>query len=98
MLEEPAREDDIERPIAEGQCARVAEEPVSIDLRKSAWRDVVRDAGLRDVRIASAGVYPPYTVRDHERLVWKYGGFLRALDGTPLADILGFFYMVTARK
>ena len=59
---------------------------------------LVRDAGLRDVRIVSAGVYPPYTTRDHERLLWKYGRLLRALDGTPVADALGFFYMVTARK
>jgi SAM-dependent methyltransferase len=80
------------------QDEHLAEGIYESDLRKSEWRDIVRDAGLRDVRIASAGVYPPYTVRDHERLVWKYGGFLRALDGTPVADVLGFFYMVTARK
>jgi len=68
------------------------------DLPKAAWAKLVRDAGLRDVRIVSAGVYPPYTTRDHERLLWKYGSLLRALDGTPVADALGFFYMVTARK
>ena len=68
------------------------------DLSKSAWARLARDAGLRDVRIVSAGVYPPYTMRDHEALIWKYGGFLRALDGTPVADALGFFYMLTARK
>lgn len=68
------------------------------DLPKSAWATLVREAGLRDVRIVSAGVYPPYTTRDHEKLIWKYGSFLRALDGTPVADALGFFYMVTATK
>ena len=68
------------------------------DLPKGAWARLMREAGLRDVRIVSAGVYPPYTMRDHERLIWKYGGLLRALDGTPIADALGFFYMVTARK
>ena len=67
------------------------------DLGKSAWRELVRDAGLREVRVVSAGVYPPYTMRDHERLVWRYGRLLRGLDGTPIADALGFFYMVTAR-
>src|SRR5438067_3231591 len=41
-------------------------------LPKSAWARLVRDAGLRDVRIVSAGVYPPYTFAGHERLVWKY--------------------------
>ena len=34
----------------------------------------------------------------HERLTWRYGDLLRRLDGTPIADVLGFFYMVTARK
>ena len=68
------------------------------DLSKAAWRRVIERAGLRDVRIITAGVYPPYTLRDHERLVWKYGGFLRRLDGTVVADLLGFFYMCTARK
>jgi len=67
------------------------------DLGKSAWRELVRDAGLREVRVVSAGVYPPYTMRDNERLVWRYGRLLRGLDGTPIADALGFFYMVTAR-
>lgn len=68
------------------------------DRSKADWARLAREAGLRDVRIVSAGVYPPYTVRDHERLIWKYGRFLRALDGTPIADALGFFYMVTARR
>ena len=68
------------------------------DLSKADWARRAREAGLTDVRIISAGVYPPYTIRDHEAMIWKYGGFLRALDGTPVADALGFFYMVTARK
>lgn len=67
-------------------------------LTKRAWRDLVRAAGLRDVRIVSAGVQPPYTLRGHEEFTWKYGGFLRRLDGTAIADVLGWFYMVTARK
>src|SRR2546428_667777 len=67
-------------------------------LPKSAWRRLVRDAGLADVRIVSAGVYPPYTFAGHERLMWKYADFIRSLDGTLVADVLGFFYMVTARK
>lgn len=68
------------------------------DLPKPAWAQIVRDAGLTDVRIVSAGVYPPYTFASHERLLWRYPGFFRALDGTVIADVLGFFYMVTARK
>ena len=77
---------------------QLAEGIYESDLSKSAWARLVREAGLRDVRIVSAGVYPPYTMRDHERLIWRYGGLLRALDGTLLADALGFFYMVTATK
>ena len=68
------------------------------DLSKSAWKRVLKASGLRDVRVVSAGVYPPYTMRAHERLVWKYGNLLRRLDGTALADLLGFFYMCTARR
>lgn len=68
------------------------------DLSKASWARVVRAAGLRDVRVISAGVYPPYTLSRYERLTWRYGGFLRRLDGTAVADVLGFFYMATARK
>jgi SAM-dependent methyltransferase len=68
------------------------------DLPKRAWAALAREAGLHDVRIVSAGVYPPYTVAGFERLLWRYGGAFRALDGTPIADALGFFFMLTARK
>ncbi len=68
------------------------------DLSKSSWARVVSEAGLRDVRVISAGVYPPYTLARYERLTWRYGAFLRSLDGTVVADVLGFFYMATARK
>ncbi|HKW77516.1 MAG TPA: methyltransferase domain-containing protein [Candidatus Limnocylindria bacterium] len=67
-------------------------------LPKAAWARLVRDAGLVDVRIVSAGVYPPYTFPRHERLMYRYAEFIRGLDGTAVADVLGFFYMVTARK
>jgi SAM-dependent methyltransferase len=68
------------------------------DLPRSAWARLVSEAGLGDVRIVSAGVYPPFTFAGHERLMWKYADFIRSLDGTLVADALGFFYMVTARK
>lgn len=68
------------------------------DLGRDAWSRALRDAGLRDVRVISAGVYLPYTLAGYERLTWKYGGLLRALDGTVVADALGFFYMATAHK
>lgn len=68
------------------------------DLTKADWTRLAREAGLRDVRIVAAGVYPPYTLRTHERLLWRFPWLFRALDGTPFADALGFFYMVTATK
>ena len=68
------------------------------DLPKRAWAALARDAGLRDVRIISAGVYPPYTRAGFERVLWRYPDFFRALDGTLIADVLGFFYMLTGRK
>jgi SAM-dependent methyltransferase len=68
------------------------------DLRKAAWARLIRAAGLAEVSVIAAGVYPPYTFRGYDRLTWKYAGFIRALDGTPVADVLGWFYMATARK
>ena len=68
------------------------------DLPKSRWAALAREAGLSDVRIASAGVYPPYTMANHEQLVWKYRSLVRALDGTPIADVLGFFLMLTGTR
>lgn len=68
------------------------------DLPKGAWAGLARDAGLRDVRIVSAGVYPPYTRPGFEALLWRHPRLFRALDGTPVADVLGFFFMLTGRR
>lgn len=68
------------------------------DLTKGAWARLIRGTGLQDVRVISAGVYPPYTLPRYERLTWKYASFIRSLDGTLIADALGWFFMVTARK
>jgi len=68
------------------------------DLGKGAWKALLHGSGLRDVRVISAGVYPPYTMRGYEELTWRYGRLLRALDGTVVADALGFFLMATATK
>ena len=67
-------------------------------LSKDAWTRHLRDSGLAEVRVVSAGVYPPYTFARYEQLTWKYASFIRSLDATPVADVLGFFYMATARK
>lgn len=68
------------------------------DLSRGAWRDLVAATGLRDVRAISAGVYPPYTMKGYDDLTWKYSNLVRAMDGTIVADVLGWFYMVTATK
>ena len=68
------------------------------DLTKSAWARLIREAGLADVRVIAAGVYPPYTLPRYEHLTWRYASFIRSLDGTAVADVLGWFYMATARK
>jgi SAM-dependent methyltransferase len=67
------------------------------DLTKARWAALLRDAGLASVSVVSAGVYPPYTLPRYEQLTWKYGSFLRSLDGTAVADVLGFFLMATGR-
>ena len=67
-------------------------------LSKREWHGLARAAGLASVRVISAGVHPPYTFRGHEDVTWRYARFFRALDGTPVADVLGWFYMLTARK
>lgn len=77
---------------------QMAEGIYESDRSKAAWRDAARAAGVRDVRIVSAGVYPPYTFGGYDALTWNYASFIRSLDGTPVADVLGFFYMVTGTK
>jgi len=80
------------------ESEHMAEGIFESDLSRGAWRDLVAAAGLRDVRAISAGVYPPYTMRGYDTLTWKYSDLVRSLDGTVLADVLGWFYMVTATK
>src|SRR5207302_3586642 len=55
---------------------QLAEGIYESDLSKGAWRDLVRGAGLNDVRVSSAGVYPPYTFAGYESFVWRYGDLL----------------------
>jgi SAM-dependent methyltransferase len=77
---------------------QLAEGIFESDLTAPAWARLIRGAGLRDVSVISAGVYPPYTLPRYEELTWKYAGFIRALDGTVVADVLGWFLIATARK
>ena len=80
------------------ESEQMAEGIFESDLSRGAWRDLVAAAGLRDVRAISAGVYPPYTMKGYDDLTWKYSNLVRRLDGTVIADVLGWFYMVTAHK
>jgi len=81
-----------------GRSDQLAEGIYESDLTKGEWSRMIRAAGLGDVRVVSAGVYPPYTFRGYDRLTWKYAEFIRSLDATPVADVLGFFLMATGRK
>ncbi len=68
------------------------------DLSKREWRDLVASCGLVDVKLFSCGVFPPYTLRDYDRWTWRLAPLVRALDGTPLADWLGFYYFCVGWK
>jgi SAM-dependent methyltransferase len=81
-----------------GRSEQMADGIYESDLAGPAWARLIRGAGLQNVNVISAGVYPPYTFPRYEELTWKYAGFIRALDGTIAADILGWFLMATARK
>ncbi len=68
------------------------------DLSKREWRELISSCGLVDVRLFSCGVFPPYSLRDYERWTWRLAPLVRALDGTPLADWLGFYYFCVGWK
>lgn len=75
---------------------------------KKEVRRMVEKAGLEIIRVFSAGVLPPRSVpgtgrfklfsRIEKFLVCGLKRFWCSLDGTPVADWLGFYYYVTARK
>ncbi len=68
------------------------------DLSKGEWRELIASCGLVDVRLFSCGVFPPYSLRDYERWTWRLAPLVRALDGTPIADWLGFYYLCVGWK
>lgn len=47
--------------------------------------------GCRAPRVRSAGIYPPRTTSGLARIAGL-------LDGTPLADLLGWYFMIAARR
>ncbi len=68
------------------------------DRSKREWRELLRACGLDDVRLFTCGVFPPYTMRGYDRWTWRLAPLVRMLDGTPLADRLGFYYFCVAAK
>lgn len=70
--------------------------------------DMLRQAGLATMRIFAAGVLPPRNVPLRGRIklianiqkfvVERFEHFWNSFDNTKLAELLGFYYYVTARK
>jgi SAM-dependent methyltransferase len=55
------------------------------------YREILGGLGCHDVRVRTAGVYPPKAGPG-----WARG--TAGLDGTPLADWLGWYFMIAARR
>ena len=55
------------------------------------YRRLLAELGCRAIRTRGAGVYPPAAPAAIARLA-------RGLDGTPLADWLGWYFMIVARR
>jgi ubiquinone/menaquinone biosynthesis C-methylase UbiE len=70
--------------------------------------DILQNAGLEDVRIFAAGVLPPRNIpgkgkialiRVLERfIIERFKSFWISLDGTKIADWMGLYYFITAKK
>jgi SAM-dependent methyltransferase len=55
------------------------------------YRRALAALGCEPIRVRGAGVYPPWGARAWARLT-------RRLDGTPIADLLGWYFMIAARR
>jgi ubiquinone/menaquinone biosynthesis C-methylase UbiE len=77
-------------------------------LSKQEIRRLLQKAGLEDIKIFSAGVLPPRNIpgkgrsgliRFLERLIIeRFKTFWTSLDGTKVADWIGLYYFITAKK
>jgi SAM-dependent methyltransferase len=77
-------------------------------LSKEDIREMIAAAGLNLVRFFAAGVLPPRNIpgrgrfpviaRMQDRLIEQLADFWRSLDGSRLAELLGFYYYVSAEK
>jgi SAM-dependent methyltransferase len=55
------------------------------------YRRLLEELGCAGIRIRSAGVYPPFGTLGWARRT-------RALDGMPIAGLLGWYFMIVARR
>ncbi len=77
-------------------------------LSKQEISGILRESGLEDIKIFGAGVLPPRNIPGKGRikligmlerfLVERFKKFWISLDGTKLADWIGLYYFVTAKK
>jgi ubiquinone/menaquinone biosynthesis C-methylase UbiE len=77
-------------------------------LSKSDILQLITSAGLSEIKIFSAGVLPPRDIPGKGRIkligliesimIHRFKSFWISLDGTKIADWLGLYYFVTARK
>jgi SAM-dependent methyltransferase len=77
-------------------------------LSKKDIHELITAAGLDPVRLFAAGVLPPRNIPGRGRfpiisrmqnwLIEHRADFWRSLDGSRLADLLGFYYYVSAEK
>lgn len=76
--------------------------------RKSEIAGLLRSAGIPSPRVFSAGVFPPLWVpglyklrawrRFHASMARTLRGFWSVYDGTPVADVLGFYFLCYGMK
>lgn len=77
-------------------------------LSKREIRGILQKAGLEDIKIFAAGVLPPRNIPGKGRIrfirflerfmIERFKTLWISLDGTKLADWIGFYYFITARK
>jgi SAM-dependent methyltransferase len=77
-------------------------------LSKAEIVDILKKAGLRDIRIFAAGVLPPRNIPGKGKIgligilerfiIERFKSFWISLDGTKAADWIGLYYFITAKK
>jgi ubiquinone/menaquinone biosynthesis C-methylase UbiE len=77
-------------------------------LSKQEIRGILKKAGLEDIKIFAAGVLPPRNIPGKGRIrfirflesliIERFKTFWTSLDGTKLADWIGLYYFITAKK